>query len=175
MVILENIFELIDMRSFSSVWFWIILALAWSSVSQNVMGAPFDLIVKARRTGGQAAEDLNTLVGIFVRRRLVVVRRAGHWVLGFQVMVLTTVCIMAFGYAMEFAQAVFLLFLPLTLTQLLTLRLAFRIEHDRMRDARLQRALLRHRLWIQLVGLVAIFVTAVWGMLHVMTASVLGL
>ena len=81
------------MRSFSSVWFWIILALAWSSVSQNVMGAPFDLIVKARRTGGQAAEDLNTLVGIFVRRRLVVVRRAGHWVLGFQVMVLTTVCI----------------------------------------------------------------------------------
>lgn len=174
MAILENILELIDMRSFSSVWFWIVLALAWSSVSQTVMGAPYDLIVKARRKGGQATEDLNTLVGIFVRRRLTVVRRAGHWVLGFQAMLLTAVCITAFWHAMEFAQALFLLFLPLTLIQVLTVRLAFRIEHDNMRDARLTRALLRHRLWMQLIGVVAIFITAVWGMLHVMTSSVLG-
>lgn len=163
------------MRSFSSVWFWIVLALAWSSASQTIMGAPYDLIVKARRKGGEAAEDLNTIVGIFVRRRLTVVRRAGHWVLGFQVMVLTAVCIMAFGQAIEFAQALFLLLLPLALTQFLAVRLAFRIEHDNMRDDRLQRALLRHRLWVQLIGVVAIFVTAVWGMLHVMSATVLGL
>jgi len=172
--ILENIFELIDMRSFSSVWFWIVLALAWSSVSQNVMGAPYDLIVKARRKGGQATEDLNILVSIFVRRRLTVVRRAGHWVLGFQAMLLTAVFITAFWHGMEFAQALFLLFLPLTLTQFLNVRLAFRIEHDNMRDALLQRALLRHRLWLQLIGVLAIFVTAVWGMLHVITSSVLG-
>jgi hypothetical protein len=172
--LLENIFELIDMRSFSSVWFWIVLAIAWSSASQTVMGAPYDLIVKARRKGGQASEDLNTIVGIFVRRRLTVVRRAGHWVLGFQLMVLTAVCIMAFGYGLEFAQAVFLLLLPFALTQFLSVRLAFRIEHDQMQDDRLYRALLRHRLWIQFIGLIAIFVTAIWGMLHVMTASVLG-
>lgn len=150
------------------------LAIAWSSASQTVLGAPYDLILKARRKGGQASDDLNILVGIFVRRRLTVVRRAGHWVLGFQAMVLTTICIMAFGYAIEFAQAVFLLFFPLLLTQFLSVRLAFRIERGHMRDALLQRALLRHRLWIQLIGVIAIFVTAVWGMLHVMTASVLG-
>lgn len=161
------------MRSFSSAWFWIVLAIAWSSASQTVLGAPYDLIVKARRKGGEAAEDLNTIVGIFVRRRLTVVRRAGHWVLGFEAMVLSGVFIMAFGYAMEFAQALFLMFLPLTLTQFLAVRLAFRIEHDNMQDARLQRALLRHRLWVQVIGLIAIFVTAIWGMLHVMTASVL--
>ncbi|WP_121093318.1 component of SufBCD complex [Roseinatronobacter ekhonensis] len=175
MALLDNIRDLIDMRSFSSVWFWIVLALAWSSASQTIMGAPYDLIVKARRKGGEAAEDLNTIVGIFVRRRLTVVRRAGHWVLGFQVMVLTAVCIMAFGQAIEFAQALFLLFLPLVLTQFLAVRLAFRIEHDNMRDDRLQRALLRHRLLVQLIGVVAIFVTAVWGMLHVMSATVLSL
>lgn len=172
---MDNILELIDIRTFSSVWFWIVLALAWSSVSQTVMGAPYDLIVKARRKGGQAAEDLNTLVGIFVRRRLTVVRRAGHWVLGFQTMVLTAIFITAFWHAVEFAQALLLLLLPLTLTQFLTVQLAFRIEHDNMQGARLQRALLRHRLWLQLVGVVSIFVTAVWGMLHVMTSSVLGL
>jgi hypothetical protein len=69
----------------------------------------------------------------------------------------------------------FLLFLPLVLTQFLAVRLAFRIEHDNMRDDRLQRALLRHRLLVQLIGVVAIFVTAVWGMLHVMSATVLSL
>ncbi len=81
---------------------------------------------------------------------------------------------MAFGYGLEFAQAVFLLLLPFALTQFLSVRLAFRIEHDQMQDDRLYRALLRHRLWIQFIGLIAIFVTAIWGMLHVMTASVLG-
>jgi len=172
---LDNIFSLIDMRSFSSVWFWIVLALAWSSASQTVLGAPYDLILKARRKGGQASEDLNTVISIFVRRRLTVVRRAGHWVLGFMTLVLTTICVMAFGYAMEFAQALFLLVTPLMLVQLLSVRLAFRIEHDTMRDGRLQRALLRHRLWIQVIGLLAIFVTAIWGMLHVMTSSVLDL
>lgn len=175
MAFLDNIFELIDMRSFSSVWFWIVLALVWSSASQTVMGAPYDLIVRARRKGGEAAVDLNTIVNIFVRRRLTVVRRAGHWVLGFQAMVLTAIFIMAFVHAIEFAQAVFLLLLPLALTQFLSVRLAFRIEHDHMRDERLQRALLRHRLWVQFIGLIAIFVTAVWGMLHVTTVSVLGL
>jgi hypothetical protein len=82
---------------------------------------------------------------------------------------------MAFFYAMEFAQAVFLLVMPLTLTQFLSTRLAFRIEHDSLRDTLLQNALLRHRLWVQVIGLIAIFVTAIWGMLHVMTVSVLGL
>lgn len=175
MAFLDNIFSLIDMRSFSSVWFWIVLALGWSSASQTVLGAPYDLIMKARRKGGEAQEDLNAIVHIFVRRRLTVVRRAGHWVLAFQAMVLTTVFMMAFIYAMEFAQAVFLLVTPLTLTQFLSTRLAFRVEHDALRDTLLQNALLRHRLWVQVIGLIAIFVTAIWGMLHVMTVSVLGL
>jgi len=170
----DNILSLINMRSFSSVWFWIVLALAWSSASQWVLGAPYDMILRARRRGGVHARDLDAVVAAHVRRRLAVMRRAGHWVLGFAAGVLTLVCVLAFGYAMEFAQAVFLLVLPLALVQLLTLRLATRVERDALQDTALQHALLRHRLWVQLLGMVAIFVTAVWGMLHVMTTSVLG-
>ena len=48
------IFELIDMRSFSSLWFWILLAVTWSTASHWVIGVPYDLIQRARRTGPEA-------------------------------------------------------------------------------------------------------------------------
>jgi hypothetical protein len=50
----SNVFEVIDMRSFSSLWYWIALAVMWSSASHYVLGVPFDLVQRARRRGGQA-------------------------------------------------------------------------------------------------------------------------
>ncbi len=175
MTFLENIFGLIDMRSFSSVWFWIVLALYWSSVSQTVLGAPYDLIVRARKgEAEQDMHDLQTLVEVHTRRRLTLMRRAGHWIVAFVAALLTTVYLLAFSYGLEFAQAVFALILPMTIVRLLVLRLAFRIERENMRGPRLCRALLTHRFWVQCLGVVAIFVTAVWGMFNVMSRSALG-
>ncbi len=175
MAFLENIFSLIDMRSFSSVWFWIVVALFWSAASQFVLGASFDLITRARRDGLQNMEDLQTLVEIHVRRKLSLMRRAGHWIVGFAAAVLTLVLMLAFAYRLEFAQAVFLLIFPLTLVRLLELRLSFRIERESMQGLQLCRALLRHRFWVQCLGVVAIFATAVWGMLHVLSRSALSM
>lgn len=175
MAFLENIFSLIDMRSFSSVWFWIVLALFWSSTTQFILGAPHDLIVRARKgTDPQHIDDLHTLVRINVRRSLTLMRGAGHWIVAFAATVLTLIFVLAFYYGLEFAQAVFLLLMPLTLVRLMSLRLALRIERENMRDARLCRALLTHRFWVQLLGMVSIFSAAVWGMLQVMSQSVLG-
>lgn len=175
MAFLENIFSLIDMRSFSSVWFWIVVALFWSAASQFVLGASFDLITRARRDGLQNMEDLQTLVNIHVRRKLALVRRAGHWIVGFSAAVLTLVLVLAFVYRLELAQAVFLLIFPLTLVRLLELRLSFRIERESMHGPQLCRALLRHRFWVQCLGVVTIFATAVWGMLHVLSRSALSM
>lgn len=175
MAFLENIFNLIDMRSFSSVWFWIVVALYWSSTSQIVLGAPYDLIVRARRgTDAQQVADLDTLVEVHVRRKLTIMRRAGHWIVAFSAAILTAIGMLAFVYKIEFAQAVVLILLPMTVVRLLALRLAFRIEREQMQGARLCRALLTHRFWVQALGVVAIFLTAVWGMLLVMSRSALG-
>jgi len=38
----ETIFELIDMRSFSNLWYWIVLSVLWSTMSHWVLGVPFD-------------------------------------------------------------------------------------------------------------------------------------
>ncbi|MCC5993245.1 MAG: component of SufBCD complex [Rhodobacteraceae bacterium] len=169
----ENILTLIDLRSFSSIWFWIMVALFWSTVSHSVLGASYDLIVQARKSAGQAQADLETLVEITVRRKLALARRVGHWVTAFVAAVLTLIFVLAFFYGLELAQAVFLLALPLTITRLMVLRLAFRVERENLRGLYLVHVLSRHRLWIQVLGVVMIFVTAVWGMLYVMSRSVL--
>ena len=171
----DNIFSLIDMRSFSSVWFWIVLALYWSAATQVILGVPHDLIVRARKgTEPQHLEDLHTLVGIHIRRKLTVMRRVGHWIVAFVAALLTLIFVLAFFYSLEFAQAVFLLLMPMTIVRLLGLRLALRVERENLRDARLCRALLTHRFWLQLLGMLSIFSAAIWGMLQVMTQSVLG-
>jgi hypothetical protein len=172
---LDNIFSFINMRSFSSVWFWIVLALYWSAVSQSVLGAPFDVIIRARRDEAQDKDDLNRLVYIHVRRKLNMMRRVGPWLVGFGVTILTAICVLAFSYRVEFAQALFVLLLPITFVWLFGLRLCFRIEREGLEGTKLARVLLKHRFWMQALGVAAIFVTAVWGMLHVMSRSALGL
>ncbi len=174
LTLFDNIIGLIDMRSFSSVWYWIVLALFWSRMSQFTLGVPYDVIMRARRNAGQDLADMTTLAGVHVRRKLELTRRAGHWVLAFFAGLLTLVFMLAFVYMLEFAQAVFLLLMPLVMVRLLDLRLALKIERENMHAERLARALLRHRLWVQVLGIIAIFVTAVWGMFVVMSRSVLG-
>ncbi len=44
--------------SFSNLWYWIALAVMWSSTSHWVLGVPYDMIQRARREGGQAEADL---------------------------------------------------------------------------------------------------------------------
>lgn len=173
LTLIDDIFRVIDTRSFASVWYWIIIALFWSNVTQNILNAPHALILSARRYGGEAMEDLEALVRLTVRRRLQVMDKIGHWVVGSVLATLSLVGVLAFVYRLEFAQAVFLLLLPLSILRLMGLRLSYRIERQNLRDEQLVRALLRHRLGIQFLGMVSIFITAIWGMFRVMSASIL--
>ena len=71
---------------------------------------------------------------------------------------------MAFVYGVEFAQAIVLLLLPLTILGALSIRAARRIHDQTLRGADLIKCLLRHRFATQLIGVAAIFVTAMFGM-----------
>ena len=73
----DTIFELIDMRSFSNLWFWIVLAVMWSTASHWSMGVPYDLVVRARRVRGQVESDLLDLVRINTNRLLYIVEMSG--------------------------------------------------------------------------------------------------
>lgn len=160
----ETVFELIDMRSFSNLWFWIALAVVWSSASHWVMGIPFDMIVRARRYGDAAEADLNDLVRINTGRILYIANVAGLFLVAVVCFALTGLAILGFVYRVEFAQALFLLSFPMTIVGILSLRTARFIDSQQCRGEDLYRLLARHRTYIQAIGMLSIFVTAMWGM-----------
>ena len=170
----STVFELIDMRSFSNLWYWIGLAVVWSTSSHWVIGVPFDLVLRAARHGGQSEIDLQDLVRINVNRLLFIAQVSGVWILALGCAVLTGLGLLGFFYQVEFAQALFLLLFPLSLVGLLNLATARRIRHEDLLGEALRRRMRRHRLYTQIIGLLAIFVTAMWGMYQNLTYGALG-
>ena len=152
------------MRSFSNLWFWIVLAVVWSSASHWVLGVPFDMVLRARRQGGQAEVDLEDLVRINTNRLLYIGNVSGLWLLGFGCFFLTALALLGFVYRNEFAQSVFLLALPLSMVGLLSMSTARLIQQEGATGELLHKRLMRHRLYTQIIGMISIFVTALWGM-----------
>jgi hypothetical protein len=159
-----TIFEVIDMRSFSNLWYWIALAVVWSSASHYIMGVPYDMLQRARRQGGEALADFETMARINASRIINIVDVAGLFLLAFWMFLLTALVVLAFWYGVEFAQAVVLIALPMSLVFALTIRLAWRLAVAPVQGEALIRAFVRQRFWTQVIGMVAIFVTAMFGM-----------
>lgn len=170
----ENIVELIDLRSFSNLWYWIALAVMWSSASHWVLGVPFDMVLRARRKGGQVQTDVEDLVRINTARLLYIGRVSGLWVLGIICFSLSMLMVLGFAYGIEFCQAMFLMAFPMSIVSLISLRAAKRIEAGEGQGEELFRLLRRHRMNIQMIGMISIFVSALWGMWQNMNSSVLG-
>jgi hypothetical protein len=160
----RTLFDLINFRSFSSIWYWIVLAGMWSSASHRVLGVPFDLVMRARRQGGAAMADLEDLVRIHVDRLLHLARSSGLLLAAVAAFGLTVLVILGFWYGAEMAQAVALLLLPLAVVGGLSLRAAQRVERETPQGEDLIRVLLRQRFLVQAVGMGAILVTALFGM-----------
>lgn len=159
----KTIFELIDLRSFSNLWFWIALAVMWSTTSHWVLGVPFDMVVRARKDP-DTAQDLHDLVGINIRRLLYVARVSGVWIIAIGAFVFTVLIVLGLFYGLEFAQAVFLLLAPLSIVSVLSLSTARKIAMTKPEGDALYRCLSRHRMKVQAIGMVSIFITSLWGM-----------
>ncbi|QBF31750.1 component of SufBCD complex [Thalassococcus sp. S3] len=170
----QTVIELIDMRSFSNLWFWIALAVVWSSASHWVLGVPYDMVTRARRHGGQASLDLQDIVRVNVNRMLYIADMSGLWLLGLACFVLTGLVLLGFVYGVEFAQAVFLLGFPISIVAMMSLRTARAIRAEELAGDGLCHRLTRHRFYVQGVGVVSIFITSLWGMYQNLSLGVLG-
>ncbi len=161
----ETVFEVIEMRSFSNLWYWIALAVLWSSVSHWVLGVPFDMIIRARRQkDDESMADLHDLVGINVRRILYIAETAGSWILLFGSATFTALLLLSVFYDVEIAQAVLLLAGPLGVIGALSVWTSRKIRISGDQGEVLIRRLMKHRFFTQMIGVLAIFVTAMFGM-----------
>ena len=168
---LELAFEAIDLRSFSNLWFWIALAALWSTASHWIVGVPFDLVRRAASGDGQALADMEALARIHARRLTEIADRAGLVIVALLCFAITSFALAGFLYGFEFAQAVLLLLIPMTLVGAILLRAARRVPGLDVAD--LGNLLYRTRRTIQFVGIVSIFVTSMWGMWVNLNMSVL--
>ena len=169
-----GVIEVIDMRSFTSIWYWIVVAVVWSSTAHWTLGVPFDAVTRARRSmGGVAQDDLETLVRVNVNRLVHIMDVSGPWAVGFAFFMLTILALLGFWYKVEIAQAVFLIVAPLTLVALLSVRSARKLQANGTYGQALRNQLARMRFVNQVIGLIAIFITAFWGMWHNLSATVL--
>ncbi len=167
------IFDLIDLRSFSNLWYWIALAVTWSSASHWVLGIPYDMVLRARRLGGQAEQDLHDIARINAARIDYIVQEAGVVLLIMLSFTLTSLALLGFVYGIEFCQAVFLIAAPLTVVGFLSVANARHIAEGRETGESLRRRLAVHRVSVQAIGMVSIVVTAFWGMLQNFNLSIL--
>jgi hypothetical protein len=164
----ELFFEVIDMRSFSNLWYWIGLVVLWSSTSHWILGVPYDMVLRARRVGGGLSTHIN------VRRMLYIARTAGMLLVAFVAFTLTILALLAFVYQVEFAQAVLFMAAPMTIVGLITLRTARIIEAEDSRGEVLIRRISRCRMAVQGVGMVSILATSLYGMYQNLTLGALG-
>ena len=170
----QTIFEVIDMRSFSNLWFWIALAVVWSTASHWVLGVPWDMITRAKRKGGRFEEDVELLVRIYVSRLLHVAKVSGLVMTVLICFLLTTLAVLGFGYGSQFAQALFLLGFPMTVVFLLSIRAARIIAATDPHGQELYRRLHVHRISVQMIGMSSIFLTTMWGMFQNFSHGALG-
>ena len=162
----KTLFDVIDARSFSNIWYWIVLAVTWSTVTRFTLGVHYDMVTRARRRGGEAEADLMSLIAINIRRMMYITEVSGLLLAGIWAFLMSGLCLLAFWYGIELAQALALLFLPLTLVGLMTLRTARLVQDENPDPPALYKRLMRHRFWTHVIGMISIFITAVFGMYH---------
>lgn len=168
-----TIYQLIDMRSFTTLWYWIALMAFWYASSTRVLGVPYDMVQTARRHGGEAEAEMTLMARIGIARQLHMGRTAGHWIVAFAMLVLTMLFMLGFFYRLELAQAVFLIALPMALVALIRFLAARSMARRDLEGPALARSLARLRMGVQVLGMVFIFITALWGMWHTLTTGVL--
>lgn len=166
---LDLVTEVIDLRSFSNLWYWIVLAVMWSSLSHWVLGIPYHIVQRARRGHVESQRDLLLLVEVNVRRILEFAALSGTLLVAASGFALSALMVLGWAYGVEFAQAIVLLLLPLLAVTGLSFVTAHQVQNAEIDQLYLR--LRNHRMIVQLMGVISIFITAFWGMYTNVTVS----
>lgn len=132
MEVAKGLIAVLDTRSFASMWYWLLLAIAWSRAGRGALGIPPELIRANRRNpapvDAEPQEALRLLDWVsLVAPRWRVAAGEGAVLVGAGAFALTLLAGLGFGYGLETAQALFLLVGPLLWLAVLRVRLAGRL------------------------------------------------
>nr|WP_154336529.1 hypothetical protein [Paracoccus sp. S-4012] len=169
----------LDTRSFPSLWYWLALCAVWAITTRSVLGVPVEVVIRARQTAGEAERPEGLLLLDWLSLTLPrwrIGRGEGAVLVGVTAFVLVALGVLGFGYGLETAQALVLLFTPLGLLLLMRLRLAHRLaavmgaaESGGLpaaeAAAQAARLMTRHRRIVAALSIMAVAIAAAWGTL----------
>lgn len=131
---IDGFLQLLDTRSFPSLWYWLLLAAAWSFSLRGALGVPADVAARAARIdpdAGDAPEALALLDWLsLMLPRWRLGRHEAAILTGLATFSLSALFGLGFGQGLELAQAVFLLLAPLVILTAMRLRLAARLAAE---------------------------------------------
>lgn len=178
----QGILTILDSRSFSSIWFWLLLTLSWTLAGRRIAGVPSDVLGAVRKPRGPddpASLLLLDWLSLTLPRRRI--RRAEALVLmGIATFALTALFVLGFVYGLEMAQALVLLLLPFAVLFVAEMRLAHHlativeaaetgalsVNDAAARAAKLMR---RQRVAVNVGSILAVAVTAWRGAVWIVT------
>lgn len=142
------------------------MVVAWSMTAHWTMGVPYDAIRQADRMGGEFAEHCDLQAHLNARRLIYYFDRGGPYFIAFVAFVLSLIGGWGFYQGYELSQAFFLLATPLLFTSVFSVKLAYRIKNEALQGEELRKALRHRRIWNQMIGMVAIVITAAAAVYH---------
>lgn len=178
---LSEIFSILDARSFSSPWFWLVLISVWSLSGRGVLGVPNDVLYRAGRilrdsAVSDPAEDTLLLDWLSLQlSRWRIPDTGGIILVAAGTCLLTVLFMLGFGFGLEMAQAMSLIMLPMAILLVLRLRLARRLQlviDDARQGASIRAStteamkyINRYRALHMIISVVAVLVTTLWASL----------
>lgn len=166
---MTSIWDLINIGSFSSLWFWVFLGVFWARVMQAPLGVSVDVVRRAHAGEPQAQADIEALSGMRIRHEQGLVQGTTLvWRLAGWSFVLTLLAGLAALYRVEIAQAVLIIAAPFALVRALEMRAALHMA-DVPDMAALIRAHWVLRRQIQTLGITAVFAATLFGMLRLLS------
>lgn len=163
--------RLIELQTFVSVWYWLAVIVTWSVASNWLIGIPFDMLYRARKLGEVEIADLEALVDINVRRIVLINEVFASAFVGLIAFGLSALSVMSFVYGIELAQGLLALAAPLSIVVFFNMRLAHQLHTQPLTGRDLVRKLFKVRLWTQVISMLAIFFTAMYGMYYAISAQ----
>lgn len=148
--------ELISRRSFSSLWYWIMVGVFWVLINRRVMGLPQDMLERAR-AGGDALRAFETMAQLQAQRAVQNWQRGQVFNLALVSGVLTLTTVLAFWYGIELAQAVWFLICPLVIVWAMSLRAAGLVLNGFGQGDALLRVMYKFKFRLQVIGIVFVF------------------
>lgn len=154
----------IDLQTFTSFWYWLVVIVTWSIAGNWLIGVPFDVLFRARKCAEQELADLEALVDVNVRRIVWTDQMFGTALAGLIGFLLCSLGVAGFIYGFELAQGLFVLTAPLSIVVIVNVRLAHQLHHNPLAGRPLVKRLFRVRLWTQVIAMLALFFSAMYGM-----------